>query len=662
MTADRAIIAIQGPAARALLDPVAPEAAGVHHFAVRRFDWRGVTCLAAGTGYTGEDGVEVSVPAAAAALDFWEAVMDAGIPPAGLGARDTLRLEAGLPLHGHELGPGITPLQAGLGWVVAWTKPEFRGKKALEAERDAGVERLLQGLVCDGRQPPRDGYAVLAGDAKADDNPDQDHDRPIGVVTSGNFSPVLERGIALAFLPPELGPGARVTIDARGRRLPALVVPRPFVDTGAVMSATSTPHTEADIAAMLAFCGLSSIDELFDAVPAAIHLAAGDLAVAPGLSEPDTLAVMAELADANRVGRELVCFAGGGAYDHEVASVVRRVAFRAEFVTAYTPYQPEVAQGVLQALFEYQTMVARLAGLPIANASLYDGATATVEGANLAVAATGSPRLILSQGVNPRTRAVLATMAAGTGHAMSDAPLHRVGHDTLGSRRPNTGREPLIVQYPNYLGVIEDLAAARAAADRRGALLVVVMDPVAVGLLRSPGELGADVVTGEGQPFGTPLSFGGPYVGLFALPRQEQVRRLPGRLVGETVDTRGARAYVTTLRAREQDIRRERATSNVCTNQTLIAVCFAIQLGWLGTAGLRELALRCARGTRYARESLLAISGVSPLVTGPIVREFAIQTPADALTVVERMAEEELSGRSSDRPRRAVGRRRAVAC
>ena len=220
VTAERAVIAIQGPAARSLLDPVAPEAAGVPRFAVRRFDWHGTPCRAAGTGYTGEDGVEVAVPAADA-IGFWNAVMDAGIPPAGLGARDTLRLEAGLPLHGHELGPGITPLQAGLGWVVAWSKPNFRGKKALEAEREAGVERLLQGLVCEGRQPPRDGYAVL---------PEGGSDRPIGVVTSGNFSPVLERGIALAFLPPQLTPGDRVTIDARGRGLSALVVPRPFVE------------------------------------------------------------------------------------------------------------------------------------------------------------------------------------------------------------------------------------------------------------------------------------------------------------------------------------------------------------------------------------------------------------------------------------------------
>jgi aminomethyltransferase len=217
VTAERAIIAVQGPAARAQLAPVAPEAAEVGRFRVRRFSWRGVPCVAAGTGYTGEDGVEVAVPAGEADA-FWAAALDAGIRPAGLGARDTLRLEAALPLHGHELGPGITPLQAGLGWVVAWDKPEgFRGKAALVAERQRGVSRLLRGLATEGRQPPRQGYAVLV-DGK-----------PAGEISSGNFSPVLGHGIALAFLPPDVMPGDAVEIDARGRKVAAAVVPTPFV-------------------------------------------------------------------------------------------------------------------------------------------------------------------------------------------------------------------------------------------------------------------------------------------------------------------------------------------------------------------------------------------------------------------------------------------------
>jgi aminomethyltransferase len=217
VTATRAIIAVQGPTARAQLAGVSSEAAAVRRFAVRSFEWRGVPCTAAGTGYTGEDGVEVAVPAEAAEA-FWQAVLDAGIPPAGLGARDTLRLEAAFPLHGHELGPGITPLQAGLAWVVAWDKPSgFRGKAALLAERERGVARRLRGLATDGRQPPRQGYPVLV------------EGKPAGEVTSGNFSPVLGHGIALALLPPAVEPGVVVELDVRGRPLPARVVPTPFV-------------------------------------------------------------------------------------------------------------------------------------------------------------------------------------------------------------------------------------------------------------------------------------------------------------------------------------------------------------------------------------------------------------------------------------------------
>jgi glycine dehydrogenase subunit 1 len=397
------------------------------------------------------------------------------------------------------------------------------------------------------------------------------------------------------------------------------------------------PHTEAELSAMLADIGLTSLEQLFEVVPEALRLAGG-LELPAGLPEADVLAEMDRVAAANRTGPDLVCFAGAGAYDHDVPSATTRLTFRSEFVTAYTPYQPEVAQGVLQALFEYQTLVARLAGLPVANASLYDGASAAVEGVNLAVAATGRQTVWVSGGVHPHWRQVLSTLARGTGHDLVDVPL-RDGVTEWGDAAADGPPAALLVASPNYLGALEDLRAARAAADRHGALLVVGFDPVSAGLLRAPGEDGADVVVGEGQPFGTPLSFGGPYLGLFAC-RLEQVRRLPGRLVGRTVDTAGRPAYVTTLRAREQDIRREKASSNVCTNQTLIAVAAMIQLSWLGTTGLRELALRCARGTRYAREAALAIPGVSLLVPAPTLREFALRLPVAAETVVARMADE----------------------
>lgn len=409
------------------------------------------------------------------------------------------------------------------------------------------------------------------------------------------------------------------------------------------------PHTEPELAEMLAFVGLSSLDELFETIPQALRLVAAPqpqaggahrhLDLADGLSEPDTRHELARLAGRNAsCGPDLVCFAGGGAYDHEVPTAVTSVAFRSEYVTAYTPYQPEVAQGVLQALFEYQTMVSRITGLAVANASLYDGATACVEAANLVVAAKGRTTVWVSQGVNPRWRETMRTFAAGTGHDLVPVDLvdgRTAWPDAAGAGEPAA----LLVAQPNYLGGLEDVAEARRVADAHGALLVVAFDPVAAGLLHTPGSLGADVVVGEGQPLGTPLSLGGPYLGLFATTL-ELVRRLPGRLVGETVDAEGTRAYVTTLRTREQDIRRERASSNVCTNQTLIAVVAALQMAWLGTTGLRELAIRCARATRHTRESVLAIDGVEPLAGVATLREFALRLPVEPATVVDRMAEE----------------------
>ena len=402
------------------------------------------------------------------------------------------------------------------------------------------------------------------------------------------------------------------------------------------------PHTDAEIDEMLSFLGLGDLDELFDAVPAALRLAGG-LDLDEGLTEPDVLAEFESLAARNRpVGKQLVCFAGAGAYDHEVPAVVRALATRSEFVTAYTPYQAEVAQGVLQAVFEFQTMVARLAGLPVANASLYDGASSLVEAINLCVGATGRQRVLLSAGVHPHWRAVAQTLATGTGHEIEVVPL--VGGTTQWQLAPSGGPVGVVVvAQPNWLGCLEDVAAAREHADIDGALTVVAADPIAAGVLRTPGELGADVVVGEGQSLGTKLSFGGPYLGLFACSR-DQVRRLPGRLVGETVDVAGTRAYVTTLRAREQDIRREKATSNVCTNQTLMAVTAAIQLSWLGPRGLAEVATRCAQGAHYLASQLAVLHSIVPATAAPYLREFAVETAAPAETVLARLADEGFLG------------------
>ncbi len=391
---------------------------------------------------------------------------------------------------------------------------------------------------------------------------------------------------------------------------------------------------------MLGSLGLSSMEELFEVIPASMRLAGG-LDLPPGSPEPDVRAHMEAYAAANRpCGNALVCFAGGGAYDHEVPAVTRSLASRSEFVTSYTPYQPEVAQGVLQALFEFQTMVVRLAGLDVANASLYDGSAALVEAVNLAASATGRDTIWISSVVRPAWRQVLGTYAGGTGHDLVELPL--ADGSTAWPARPSPSTHPpaaLVVAYPNHLGCLEDLAEAKALSMAAGALLVVAFDPVAAGILRSAGEWGADVAVGEGQALGLPLSFGGPYLGLFACRRQH-VRQMPGRLVGETLDLDSKRAYVTTLRAREQDIRREKASSNVCTNQTLMAVTAAVQMAWLGPAGLAEVATRSARATRYCRDALLGIEGVEPLCSAPVLREMALRVPVDASVLVERLVDE----------------------
>lgn len=401
------------------------------------------------------------------------------------------------------------------------------------------------------------------------------------------------------------------------------------------------PHTPEEVDEMLRFLGMDSLEQLFAHIPSAVRLSQG-LDLPAGLSEPDVAANFTRYTDANRAqASKMLCFAGAGAYDHEVPAVVKMLSSRSEFVTAYTPYQPEVAQGVLQAIFEYQTLVSRLSGLPVANASLYDAATAMVEALNMAAGATGREKMVVSAGVHPHWRAVVRTFAHGTGHVVIEVPL-KDGVTDWGSV-DCSGAAAIVASYPNYLGIMEDVSEAKRLAVANDALLVLGADPVAAGVLKTAGQWGADVFVGEGQAFGTPLAYGGPYLGLFACT-SVLVRRLPGRIVGETVDSNDRRAFVTTLRAREQDIRREKATSNVCTNQTLMAVTAAIQLGWLGTYGLREVATRCAQGAHFLFDEVTKIKGVEPISTQPFFREFAYRVPRKASKVLSRMADNGILG------------------
>jgi glycine dehydrogenase subunit 1 len=393
------------------------------------------------------------------------------------------------------------------------------------------------------------------------------------------------------------------------------------------------PHTRAEVAEMLGFLGMNSLEDLFAHIPAALKLSHG-LDMPAGITEPDAAVLFNGFASNNEAA-QLLCFAGAGAYDHEVPPVVRALGSRSEFVTAYTPYQPEVAQGVLQAVFEFQTLVSRISGLPIPNASLYDAATGMVEALNMTAGATGRTKMVISSGIHPHWRQTAHTFARGTGHEIVEVPL--VNGLTDWSQVDCSDAAAIAVGYPNYLGLLEDISSARTLADAHGALLIVGADPIAAAILKTAGQWGADIFIAEGQPFGTALSFGGPYLGMFACT-EDLIRRLPGRIVGETVDTEGRRAYVTTLRAREQDIRREKATSNICSNQTLMAVTAAIQLGWLGTEGLREVALACTRGAHCLFEELLSVPGIKAVSDGTFFREFVVELPISSEVAIVEMA------------------------
>ncbi len=403
------------------------------------------------------------------------------------------------------------------------------------------------------------------------------------------------------------------------------------------------PHTPAERDAMLRTIGVKSLEDLFQAVPAAHRFP--DLRLPPALTEMEALAEMQEYSLANETTRELSCFLGAGAYNHYTPAAVDSLLRRGEFYTAYTPYQPEISQGTLQSIFDYQSLVVALTGMDVSNASHYDGATAVAEAVTMAHAHFRGKRtkIVLSPAVHPHYRQVLHTYNHG-------APIEVVGEDidlTTGPDAliplidPQTAL--VIVQYPDFFGRIYDLTHLAQAAHAAGALLAVSANPTALGLLKTPGEFGADIVTGEGQPLGLPLSFGGPYLGLFAT-RKEYVRKMAGRLVGETVDNRGQRAYVLTLTAREQHIRRDKATSNICTNQGLMALAATVYMSLLGKHGFRQLAELCYHKAHYAAQKIAALPGYSLWSPTPFFHEFVVRCPQPVEEVNEHLLEYDILG------------------
>jgi len=373
---------------------------------------------------------------------------------------------------------------------------------------------------------------------------------------------------------------------------------------------------------MLAAIGVSSIDELFD-VPAGVRLDR-DLDLPDGKSEAEVYNRLRDLASRNADAESEVCFLGAGMYDHYAPAIVDAIVSRSEFLTPYTPYQPEISQGGLQAMFEFQTAMTELTGLPLSSAGLYEGPSTVAAAGYLAIAATKRRRFVVSGGVNPQSRETLATYSAGYRADVATVPLAAglTDLDAL-STAVDESTAAVIVQYPNFLGAIEDLEPIAEIAHRAGALLIAACDPIALGILRTPGECGVDIAVGEGQPLGNRLDYGGPSFGFFCAT-EAQIRRMPGRIAGETTDVDGRRGFVLALQTREQHIRREKATHNICTAQALNALGGMIYLSWLGRRGLVELGELLVRRTHYARERLAGVEGVSLLHEHPVVREFAI--------------------------------------
>ena len=395
------------------------------------------------------------------------------------------------------------------------------------------------------------------------------------------------------------------------------------------------PNTDADCRQMLDAIGVRSVADLFADIPAAVRLKR-PLRIPPALSEADLAKAMGSLAAKNADVGRYSSFLGAGSYNHFSPAIIGHLISRGEFLTAYTPYQPEISQGTLQAMYEYQTLICQLTGMEVGNASMYEGASATAEAILMAHRVTGRNEVVVARSVHPEYRQVTHSYAQQINLSFKEVPFTPVGTADLKKAKGLLSDKTacLVVQNPNFFGVVEDLTEMAAAAHGVGALLVVaVPEPVSLGILKPPGECGADIVAGEGQALGVPMSYGGPYLGFFAT-QEKYIRQMPGRLVGATEDREGRTGYVLTLATREQHIRREKATSNICTSEALIALIATIYMQTLGKNGLREVALQNLRKASYAKEKLARVKGCGLRFSAPTFNEFVVQVkkrPADVL-------------------------------
>jgi Glycine cleavage system protein P (pyridoxal-binding), N-terminal domain len=406
------------------------------------------------------------------------------------------------------------------------------------------------------------------------------------------------------------------------------------------------PNTDADRARMLEAIGVNSVSDLFTPIPAEIRERADFSGVDGALDDISLKKHLISLASKNADMDRFPSFLGAGIYDHYIPPIVGHITGRSEFYTAYTPYQPEVSQGVLQSIYEFQSLICQLTGMDIANASLYDGATALAEAAIMACDITKRKRVLLASSIHPAFRRTVKTYMPLLADSVNECPFDP-GTATLDRAALDAALTDevacVVVQQPNFFGVVEDLRALADAAHAKGALLIAVVDPISLGLLETPGACGVDIVVGEGQGLGCYPAFGGPLLGLFAC-RKEYVRRIPGRIVGGTVDGEGTRAYTMTLRTREQDIRRETATSNICTNQALFALAATVYLSAMGKTGMAQVANLCLQKAHYAQKAICEIPGFEPVFSGPFFKEFAVRCPEDPVALNKRLLEAGIMG------------------
>ena len=409
------------------------------------------------------------------------------------------------------------------------------------------------------------------------------------------------------------------------------------------------PNTQKDCQDMLRTVGVESVDDLFADIPEAIRFQR-ELDLPAPHSEMEIIKKLRSLSAMNASVDEYVSFLGAGAYNHFIPSVVKHLITRGEFATAYTPYQPEIAQGTLQAVFEFQTLICQLTGMDVANASMYDGASALAEAVMMGQRMNTRSEVLIARALHPDYRQVVETYTRQLGIVLHEVAITRQGKTDLEALRAQISDQTssIVVQYPNFFGIIEDLALLADIAHEHGAILIATIpEPVSLGLLAPPGKFGVDIVVGEAQSFGNNLSYGGPYVGFFAIksdPKGKVIRKMPGRLVGETTDAEGKRGFVLTLSTREQHIKRDKATSNICTNEALCALASTIHLCMLGKQGMKELASQNFQKTEYAKKAMSALEGYEVLFEGPTFNEFVVKAPISVDLINQKLLEQKMIG------------------